>query len=278
MYPGFYSTIQDLGRFGSEHLGIPHSGCMDHYSAKIANRLLGNPDETSVIEMTMTGATLQINSFTHICISGGDMSPKLNDTEILMNKCIQVKKGDIVTFGKLKSGFRCYLAVSNGFNSERVLNSTSMYTGITKRQVLIKGDRLSISKPLKTYKKNASLKINERHFLNNVIEVYKGPEFDQLNALQKEILCSRLFTISKNNNRMGYQLEETLDNTLKPILTAPVLPGTVQLTPSGKLIILMRDCQTTGGYPRVLQLKESSINVLAQKFTFNAIAFKLIDY
>jgi len=76
---------------------------------------------------------------------------------------------------------------------------------------------------------------------------------------------------------MAYQLKETLDNSLEPIITSLVLPGTVQLTPSGKLIVLMRDCQTTGGYPRVLQLKESSINILSQKFTNAKVKFKLID-
>jgi allophanate hydrolase subunit 2 len=74
---------------------------------------------------------------------------------------------------------------------------------------------------------------------------------------------------------MAYQLVETLTNTLKPIITSLVLPGTVQLTPSGKLIVLMRDCQATGGYPRVLQLSESAINILAQKFTGNIIHFKI---
>ena len=69
----------------------------------------------------------------------------------------------------------------------------------------------------------------------------------------------------------------TLENNLKPIITSLVLPGTVQLTPSGKLIVLMRDCQTTGGYPRVLQLKESSIDILSQKLTGNNIHFVIKD-
>jgi allophanate hydrolase subunit 2 len=68
-------------------------------------------------------------------------------------------------------------------------------------------------------------------------------------------------------------LEESLENTVKSILTSGVLPGTVQLTPSGKLIVLMRDCQVTGGYPRVLQVSEKGINRLAQKTTGDTIEF-----
>ena len=76
---------------------------------------------------------------------------------------------------------------------------------------------------------------------------------------------------------MAYQLEDPLKNSLQPIITSLVLPGTIQLTPSGSLIILMRDCQTTGGYPRILQLSEASINRLAQKSTGDKVRFELIN-
>ena len=74
---------------------------------------------------------------------------------------------------------------------------------------------------------------------------------------------------------MAIQLKEVLTNKLSPIITGPVLPGTVQLTPSGKLIVLMRDCQTTGGYPRVLQLSEVGINSIAQKVVGDMLRFEL---
>jgi allophanate hydrolase subunit 2 len=83
--------------------------------------------------------------------------------------------------------------------------------------------------------------------------------------------------ISKNNSRMAYQLDGVLLNKLEPIITSLVMPGTVQLTPSGKLIVLMRDCQATGGYPRVLQLSDMAINVMAQKKTGDVIQFNIKD-
>ena len=76
---------------------------------------------------------------------------------------------------------------------------------------------------------------------------------------------------------MAYQIKELINNELKEIITSFVIPGTVQLTPSGKLIILMRDCQTTGGYPRILQLSASSIDKLSQKLMNESIMFKLLD-
>ena len=90
---------------------------------------------------------------------------------------------------------------------------------------------------------------------------------------EKEALFQKEFSIDQNNNRMAIQLKEELINNLDPIITGPVLPGTVQLTPSGKLIVLMRDCQTTGGYPRVLQLSSSGMDVISQKATGGKVIF-----
>ena len=115
------------------------------------------------------------------------------------------------------------------------------------------------------------------HLEQPTLEAFRGPEFDQLSATQQEQLTHTIFTVSKNNNRMAYQLEPLLKNTLQPIITAPVLPGTVQLTPKGNLIVLMRDCQTTGGYPRVLQLTAASINKLAQKSIGKPLKIRLKD-
>ena len=85
-----------------------------------------------------------------------------------------------------------------------------------------------------------------------------------LDSNQKDFILSNKFMISNNYNRMAIQLSDLLFNNLDPIITSIVMPGTVQLTPAGKMIILMKDCQTTGGYPRILQVDEKSINSLAQ--------------
>lgn len=274
---GFYTTVQDVGRFGYGQYGVPISGVMDRYSASVANMLLGNEEYEAVLEMTMVGAILQFQNPTYICLSGANMSPKLNNVSIGLNKVFRVSAGDNLSFGKLLSGFRCYLAVLGGFKTPTILGSKSMYQGITHQYVVLKNDLLDVALNNSfLIDKNASVKVNDKSFESGNIEVYKGPEFEYLSQEQQMMLSHGEFTISKNNNRMAYQLSESFQNTLNPIITSSVLPGTVQLTPSGTLIILMRDCQTTGGYPRILQLKESAINVLAQKFTGHAIRFKLV--
>src|SRR5690606_12679762 len=164
------------------------------------------------------------------------------------------------------------------FETEKTMQSRSMFKGVTEHYVIAKGDELPIRVAIKVLlNKNASIRFDISYLTTNNIEVFEGPEFDKLSKNQRQFLLGTEFSISKDNNRMAYQLEETLENDLDAIITSLVLPGTVQLTPSGKLIILLRDCQTTGGYPRVLQLKESAMNIMAQKFTGNKISFKLVQ-
>lgn len=274
---GFFSTIQDLGRMGYQHYGVPYSGAMDAYSAALANHILGNDTHAAVIEMTMTGATLKFNCEAYICITGADMSPKLNELPIKLCKGVRINSGDVLSFGKLNKGFRAYLAVLGGFKTELVMDSQSMYKDVTASFKLSSNDVLNICiNNSYTVDKNALVKVKNKHFSTKFIAIFKGPEFDLLTKDQQDFLLQNEFSISKDNNRMAYQLSEVLENSLNPIITSLVLPGTVQLTPSGKLIVLMRDCQTTGGYPRVLQLKESAINVLAQKFTGSIVRFKLV--
>lgn len=274
---GFYSTIQDLGRMDYQEFGVPYSGAMDQHAASLANTLIGNKADAAVIEMTMVGATFQFKCDTLICLSGANMNPKLNEGSVSNNKAIVVKKGEILSFGKLERGFRCYLGVFGGFKTEIVMGSRSMYRNITQAISLQKGDDLEInSNTFLDSKPYSHLRLNTSYLEKLIIDVYKGSEFDLLSKEQKKQLFDSAFSVSNLNNRMAYQLNEPVNNHLEPIITSPVLPGTIQLTPFGTLIILMRDCQTTGGYPRVLQLKPSAINVLAQKYTGQEIRFKLV--
>ena len=272
--PGFYTSIQDLGRFGAQNFGVPISGCMDQCSADIANKIIGNNSLEALIELTMTGCCLKFENNTTIAITGSDMSPKLNGLSIDMFSVIEVKYGDILSFGRIKYGFRTYIAFRGGINSEKVMESKSMYVGLTKNFKINKNDEIYLndSKPSLNKKHEPSLK---KLMLSDEIECYKGPEYSKLTTQNKQKLLSTQFSISNNHNRMGYVLYQKIKNTIKPIITSHVMPGTVQLTPGGDIIILMRDSQTTGGYPRILQLTNKSIDFVAQKKTGSLIKFSI---
>ncbi len=275
---GFYTSIQDTGRFGFRAYGVPVSGAMDSYSSQFANAVLGNDKVAAVLEITMTGPTLQFLEPTLISVSGADMSPRLNDKPIHMNIAVQIHSNDILSFGRLKSGMRTYLAIKGGFLSERILESRSMYKLITPNDRLSDNDTLGYDKYSSGLEhRHAKVKHNKSIKESITIEAYKGPEFNMLPYNMQTHILNADLKISKLNNRMAYQLEPLFKNHLGQILTAPVLPGTVQLTPSGQLIVLMRDCQTTGGYPRVFQLTEEAINSLSQKVTSNNLKIRLKD-
>jgi biotin-dependent carboxylase-like uncharacterized protein len=275
---GLYDTIQDIGRIGVQDIGVPFSGVMDSYSSSLANSILGNSQDYAVLECTITGPKLKFHADTMICITGAQMHPTLNGLPIKNNIAISVNTNDILGFGKLESGCRTYIAVLGGFLTELKMGSRSMYQGITMCFRLQKGDILPISE-VKNDKGPTfvSIKINENLFQSQVLEVFKGPEFDKLSIKEQALFCGQEFTISKDSNRMAYQFNECFENSLDPIITSLVLPGTVQLTPSGQLIVLMRDCQTTGGYPRVFQLTEIALNRISQKFFGEKIRLKCIN-
>jgi len=274
---GLQTTVQDLGRIGFRNFGVPKSGVMDAVSAGFANAILNNNKNDAVLEMALLGPKLEFLESTSIVISGAEMCAKLNDTIISNNKIYKINKGDIVSFEDLLKGTRTYLAVKGGFQTETVLKSKSFYGGITKTDILKKNDIVSFKPYENEIIQNNSVVNNELHFYeSSVIEISKGPELELFSTLEIEKLLKQTYTVSVKNNRMGYRLIEVVNPHSISMITSPVLPGTVQLIPSGQLIILMKDAQTTGGYHRVFQLTEKAIAILAQKKAGDQFNFKLV--
>jgi biotin-dependent carboxylase-like uncharacterized protein len=278
LHPGLFSTIQDKGRFGSMKFGVPLSGSMDSYSAKMANLILQNSPGCAVLEITQMGPKLKFSEPVQIVITGADLSPMINNKEIRNYIVYTIKLNDILSFGRRKTGCRSYLGISGGFQSEVVLGSKSWYDGVTEFSNLAKGMKLGyLSSTSRCSPTNSALKPSIKYISQTEVPVFPGPEYEKLPEVLQCQLNKRVFSISKNNNRMAVQLEELFLNSLNPIVTGPVVPGTVQLTPGGKLIVLMRDCQTTGGYPRVLQLSEKALDILSQKIVGDKISLQVMN-
>ncbi|WP_027393846.1 biotin-dependent carboxyltransferase family protein [Aquimarina latercula] len=274
---GVYTTIQDGGRFGYSKYGVPKSGAMDLRSFFLVNAILNNEENSAVLEWTLVPPVLKFHQNTIVSITGAICDPYLNDVPCKMNSQIKIEKDDVLKFKNVRNGVYGYVGIFSGFLSEFVLNSRSQYNQITKFSRLFKNDMIAYN-GFSRFSTLNSL-VSSTVFWNELdsLHVYKGPEFDMLSDTQKDILLNHDFTISDIRNRMAISLEEALENDLSSMLSSPVLPGTVQLTPSGRLIVLMRDCQTTGGYPRILQLTKESINVIAQKRTGDKIDFDMIN-
>lgn len=272
---GFLSSIQDLGRFGYRNYGVPVSGAMDSVSANLGNALLNNDLNCAVLEITLIGPKLKFLADTIIVLTGGDFSAKLNDQPIARFKQISIKKGAIISLKSASEGQRGYMAIHGGFRTALVLNSRSYYSGITDKFRIVTGDKLPFNAISEEVKHFGTIRKPEMFYNALEIEVEKGPDLDLFSETEKNKLFLSNYSISKDSNRMGIRLEESVVKHHKSIITGPVMPGTVQLTNNGNLIVLMKDAQTTGGYPRVMQLSEKAIAHIAQKRTNEQIKFKL---
>lgn len=270
---GFFTTIQDGGRHGLRDKGVPWSGYMDVKSAGIANSLLENNSDDALLEITMTGPKIQFEEPTYIALSGAEMPASINGKFAANNEVHRIEAGDILSFGKLLDGFRVYMALKGGINTAEVLGSRSYFKSLTTKSRIHDGDEIPYDGCSDYQPKITSIK-TESNLKHQQLDVQLGPEFSLLRNENKEKLFNSSFTIAKDYNRMAYQLKEKIEPHKISMITSANIPGSVQLTPSGKLIILMRDGQTTGGYPRVLQLNEDSISLLSQKKFGDPVFFK----
>ncbi|MFT5078582.1 MAG: biotin-dependent carboxylase-like uncharacterized protein [Patiriisocius sp.] len=271
---GLWTSIQDQGRFGYRSIGVPLSGAMDIHSAHLANKLAGNPINAEILEFTAMGPELLFDKEAVIAIAGATFGIFVNNEEQCINTIIHIKEGDCIKFTPPKKGWKGYLAIQGGFDSEVVLGSKSMYLGITERARIEKGAILNFSSTSQLLKAKDKV-LKPLGFDSEFIDVFKGPEYEILDDKTKENLINNNFKVHQNSNRMAIQIDGLGEVKFDDILTVPVQPGTVQITPSGKLLILMRDAQTTGGYPRVFQLTNDAVNKLAQKRPNDKIVFRI---
>ena len=279
MRSGMYDSIQDLGRLNYRAYGVPYSGAMDQASMSLANALLHNDLGEAVIEMTYAGPKLKFHKATIICVTGAQADMLLNERHAPTNRPIEVESGAVLDIRRFQKGARTYLAIEGGIDAPVIMDSRSQYQHITERSQLRKGDVILFKdeQPARAWLSEAGSKIKPTDFSDECLKVFRGPEYELFPSKVTDQLFSQQFQVNSASNRMAYQFEEVLPVHSKSILTSMVLPGTVQFLPSGQLVVLMRDAQTTGGYPRVLQLSESAVNLLSQKAPGRTVRFQLSE-
>jgi biotin-dependent carboxylase-like uncharacterized protein len=271
------TSVQDLGRIGFSQFGVPYSGAMDHKAFSWINHLLKNKADDAVLEISQPGFKAEFDAPTLICLAGAKADFNLNGKPVSSFGLIPIQEGDTIEIGAFHQGSVLYLGIKGGFQTDEILESKSWYQGITAESTARKNALIPYftTQEIPSFT-NSKAKWNTSGFEKEAVNVYPGPDWELLDKKSKKQLSEGSFTISNLKNRMAIQLEELLPNSLPELATAPVFPGTVQLTSGGKLIILMRDAQVTGGYPRILQFPEESLSVLAQKKPFQKIKFSFL--
>lgn len=296
--PGVLSTVQDMGRWEYLSQAVPVSGPMDSLSARIANIALGNNEDAPVIEFTYAAAEFNVDCPALIAYAGEGAVLKCGKQLLPLNRPLFIQAGQTITLQNNGNGSRTYLAIAGGFNVPVILGSCSTYLpaaigGIDGRalqagdvikgngdftalnQVLIahlSGDVIAI--PKWSVSKQA-LGLNH----TNIIRVISGPESSWFDQASIKTLFDTAFTISLQSNRMGYRLDGPKMQRINSseLLSTAVTMGTIQVTGNGDLILLMADCQTTGGYPRIAQVASVDLPLCGQLKPGDQIFFKEIS-
>ena len=274
---GFYSSIQDQGRMGYRHLGVPVSGAMDQKAFDLAHQLLGETLDFSCIECTLIGPILRFHEPCSLVLTGAHMQAWVNENPIQNNTTIAILSGDVLKLRRAIKGLRTYIKINQAIISPVLLGSTSFYKPLTQDAVLKKGNHIFWIKSDKAFdKSNARIRWDDSYLLSKDLEVEKGPEFNVLSKTVQQQIYQNDFLIN-SQNRMGYRISSPFSMDSVSMLSGAVRPGTVQITPSGTLLIAGVDGQVSGGYPRIFQLTEEALTVLVQKKEGDYVSFKSHD-
>ncbi len=283
---GLLSTVQDLGRFNVMKSGFSQNGVMDAYSAKIANRLVGNSLNCAVIEMTMTGVTAYFSDDYIICLSGADMGAKINEMPIKTNKAYKVKRGDLLKCGYAKNGVRGYFAVSGGIDVPKVMGSRSTdlkcgFGGFEGRK-LMKGDVLetgceNFEIPPESLKK---WQVKPSEYKSEIkVRAVAGPQDFMFSDDEIRDFFSTSWIVTNQSDRMGIRLDGDAVESENgvDIISDGIVFGSVQVPKNGKPIILMADHQTTGGYAKIATVISVDLPLLAQARPDTIVRFSKVS-
>jgi antagonist of KipI len=297
---GLQTTLQDLGRAGMQHLGVPVNGAMDEISHRLANLLVGNDEHEATLELTLNGPTLRFTEDAVIAICGANMGGSVDRQPLPWYRPIRVPSGARVVFGRPAIGCRAYVAISGGFAIEPVLGSRSTalmggYGGYLGR-ALKKGDVLFPRREHEAQTVRWVRLLSRSHhgiaFPNwsvsrarmpyrvspQPVRILAGRHWQAFPVAVREALTQGLYKVALDSDRMGYRLDGAVLEARRghDVLSESVVMGAVQVPPGGQPIVLMADHQTTGGYPIIAVVASVDLPVMAQVRPGEEIQFRMI--
>jgi len=282
--PGPFSTVQDRGRWGYQQMGLPVSGALDPLAFRMANLLVGNPENAAVIECTIVGPQLAFMKEVDIAVTGADMQMKLNHKPLENWRTIRVKPGDLLSFQSAKQGCRGYLAVTGGIDVPEVMGSRSTFTGGKlggyHGRPLRKGDILKSSpgRPLE-WPRRLPESYTPPYSGHVELRAVPGPQDDFFQECLKTLFGSE-YTVSGRADRMGYRLEGPAvvqkEGAPPSIISEPTMPGGIQVPADHQPIVLLVE-QTVGGYTKIATVISTDISRIAQATPGDTFRFTSVD-
>jgi len=293
---GFLTSVQDLGRTGFRQFGVTTSGALDPFALRVANLLVGNDEGAAGLEITLGGLHLRFEDERIVAWCGGEFDVQIGSRALPAGHVAHLQAGDELKFGRAQIGCRCWLAISGGIDVPVVLGSRSTdlranFGGLEGR-TLRDGDVLllarrpgssafakaTVDKPPPATAISSWTAPHDwasparRH---PSLRFIRGVDWNRFNDVTIQRLTQHEFTVSPDSDRMGVRFD---DSELKredetDLISEAVAPGTIQVPPSGKPILLLGDCQTIGGYPKIAHVITVDLDIAAQLRAGDGVRF-----
>ncbi len=292
---GLYTTVQDTGRLGYYHMGMPPSGAMDTYSAVVANMLVGNPDDAGLLEATYVGPKLEFTDDRLVAVTGADAPVTLNDEPVEPWTATRVGAGDVLGFAMIRAGCRVYVAVSGGIDVPVYLGSRSTYTltgiGGHEGRKLVDDETLPLGADGRPARSGAVVPRRLRPTLDTPAELRTVVGLCSY-RLTEDALASFLGTdwkVTKDADRVGYRLRGgSLDFTEREqpfgagsdpanVVDLGYPIGSIQVPGGDEPIVLLNDAVTGGGYATIGTVISVDRDRIAQAKTGDVVRFSAVD-
>jgi biotin-dependent carboxylase-like uncharacterized protein len=287
---GLMTTVQDLGRRGYQHLGVPVSGALDPVSLRAANVLVGNPPGMAALEVAYQGPSLAVEADSiRIAIAGGQapidilFADGAGARRLANCESVRLLRGQTLKIGALGGSAILYLAVEGGFAIAPVMGSQSTLTrggiGGFEGRALRAGDIVPLRQEGAAEREEVMLPPLDLAPAGR-IRVVLGPQDDHFSPAGLRTLLESTYTVSRASDRMGMRLEgPPLEHSSKGanIISDGIAPGSIQVPGNGLPIVLLADRQTTGGYPKVATVISADMPALGRMTPGSKVAFQAVD-
>ncbi|MCC6889692.1 MAG: biotin-dependent carboxyltransferase family protein [Hyphomicrobiales bacterium] len=282
--PGLLTTIQDRGRIGYQHLGVPVSGALDPVSLQAANLLAGNPPDTGALEVACAGPTLAVEADSvRVAFAGADAAISIlpDGRTIAPWQSVCLRRGESLRIGALSGATVLYVAVEGGFAVAPVLGSvsTDIRCGIggLAGRALAKGDRLPLRQSQAGERDDVRLEggcVSRR----SRIRVIPGPQHDYFATGELAAFLATEYRVGPSADRMGMRLSGRALRHSRgfDIVSDAIAPGSIQVPGDGRPIVLLADRQTTGGYPKIATVISADLPALARLPIGAMVAFEAV--
>jgi len=279
--PGPFTLVQDAGRPGWRRFGIPPSGALDQFAFRPANLLAGNAEDAAVLEITLPGLVLEALAPLVVAVTGADLDARLNGTATPGWTGFSLRRGDVLAFRQRRQGCRAYLAVAGGLDTAVWLGSRSTFAAGKMGSPLRAGGVLESFPPGPDARPGRRLPLSCLPDSPAVhrIRVTLGPQDGWFTRRGLETFLGSVYRLSPQSSRQGFRTEGPAIEAARQadLISDPTPLGAVQVPGDGKPIVLHRDGQSTGGYPKVARLISADLDWFARMMPGDALRFEAVS-